>query len=57
MDLMAFPKGKISKVSHDPCPGCGRLRLWSVLRHVVGCLQHLFQHFDAGRDLRTGEVP
>lgn len=54
---MAFPKGKISKVSHDPCPGCGRLRLWSVLRHVVGCLQHLFQHFDAGRDLRTGEVP
>lgn len=56
MDLMVFPKGEASEVSHDPGTGlgCGRHRLWSVLRHVVVSFQHLPQHFHAGWDLRAG---
>lgn len=53
MDLVVFPKAEASKVSHDPGPGCGRLRLWSVLRHMVVSFQHLFQHFNTRWDLRA----
>lgn len=55
MDLVIFPKAEASKVSHDPGPGCGRPRLWSVLRHMVGVFSSTYsQHFDAGWDLRAG---
>lgn len=53
-DLVVFPKEEASKVSHDPGPGCGRPRLWSVLRHMVVSFQQLSQHFDTRQDLRAG---